>query len=66
MCTMSLHVEGHFVAATKMCEGYTWKVDWETLKCIQVAHGRSQKFKYEIHQNLVHILVWCCGSGLEE
>ena len=36
------------------------------LKGVQDTHGMSQEFKFEIHQNLVHTLAWCCGSGLEE
>ena len=43
MCTMSLHVEGNFVAATKMWEGYAWKVDWETLN--------AYKLHMEDHKN---------------
>ena len=36
------------------------------LEGIQVTHGMSQKFEFEICQNLVHTLEWCCGSELEE
>ena len=32
------------------------------LKGIQVTHGTSQKFEFEIHQNLIHTLAWFCGS----
>ena len=61
-----LHMEGHFVGLTKMhvvtcgsqpenvtkrCASYMWNVT---------------KFEFENCQTLIHTLVWCCGSGLEE
>ena len=37
---MYLHVEGHFIDATKTHEGYTWKVrQCAQLRCMKVTHG---------------------------
>ena len=47
-------MEGQMVSGTKMHEGYTWRlIRKNATKSIQVACGMSQKFKFEIHQNLV-------------
>ena len=62
-----LLMEGWMVSMTKMHEGYTWmsfgKCNQKASK-LHVEHHK--KFEFEIHQNLIHTLAWCYGSGLEE
>ena len=59
-------MQGWMVSMTKTYQGIHMEVIQEMqLKGIQVTHGMSQKFKFEIQQNLVHTLAWCWGSGLD-
>ena len=49
--TMKVMHGGHSDKVTERHTHNTWNV---------------ARIEFEIHQNLIHTLAWCCGSGLED
>ena len=43
---MGLHMEGHLIGATKMCEGFTWRLTGNMTKKVYKLHVECHK-KFE-------------------